>query len=205
MPSFSSPTHILVVRMEYDENMESLLLIRNSIPNRSVSCRRFVELVFESLLSIARAMSIYYHVLFESLFSFPLIRPKPRVKLFISSLSSRSSYVCVFVCVKRKARDRINCACEKYDRQRRRMTKEGKIQKIWEFLILVQTSRRRDDSMMDSNIFRRWVLLVNAYVYIFNRTCGVTVGTQCGIFSTCIRGVSLFDSGWMLAFFSWEI
>lgn len=99
----------------------------------------------------------------------------------------------VCVCVKREARERINCACEKYDRQRRHMTKEGKIQKIWEFLILVRTSRRRDDSMMDSNIFRRWVLLVNAYVHILNRTCGIAVGAQYVIFSTCICGVSLLD------------
>lgn len=150
-PSFSSPMHVLTVRMEYDGNMESLLLTRDSIANRRVSMRWNVELVFESLRLITRAMSLQHHV---PLFSFPLIRAKPRLNLFISSLSRRF-IVCVCVCVKREARERINCACEKYDRQRRRLTKEGKIQKIWEFLILVRASRRRDDSMMDSNIFRR--------------------------------------------------
>lgn len=84
-----------MVRMEYDEIMESLLLTRNSIANRRVSKRWNVELMFESLSSISRAMRLQHHVLFEPLFSFPLIRAKPRVKLFISSLSRRSS--CVFV------------------------------------------------------------------------------------------------------------
>lgn len=58
-----------------------------------------------------------------------------------------------------------------------RLAKEGKIRKIWEFLILVRTSRRHDDSMMDSNIFYVGEFYWWMRIRISNTICSIRFST----------------------------
>lgn len=131
------------------------------LPNRSVPSRRCVELEFESFLPSGFVRNSTCSM--SCLLPFPLQARRIHMAscqiVYFQSFHRPSFVAGARVCtigvwvlwVKRETRDRINCACEKHDRQHRRLSKEGKIQKIWEFLILVWTSR---DAMT-----RWWILI----------------------------------------------
>lgn len=105
------------------------LLVRHSMPKWSVGSRLCVELVLPSVSSKStRAESIFQHVLFESIFPF-----SPRTRIVARIVYFQRIHIAVWrsscrmcSCVKRETRDRINCACEKYDRQRAVSTDEGR-------------------------------------------------------------------------------